>query len=51
MRGLAIVIDIGPLRSQDRAAWEVLACGYKRFYVRAPITAASGAVSRDRQLC
>lgn len=26
------MIDIGPLRSEDRAAWEVLARGYKRFY-------------------
>ncbi|NUW40486.1 GNAT family N-acetyltransferase [Nonomuraea rhodomycinica] len=26
------VIEIGPLRSQDRAAWEVLARGYKAFY-------------------
>jgi GNAT superfamily N-acetyltransferase len=27
-----IVIDIGPLRPEDRAAWEVLARGYKTFY-------------------
>jgi GNAT superfamily N-acetyltransferase len=26
------VIDVGPLRSEDRAAWEVLARGYKTFY-------------------
>ncbi|NUW36894.1 GNAT family N-acetyltransferase [Nonomuraea sp. SMC257] len=26
------VIEIGPLRPQDRAAWEVLARGYKTFY-------------------
>jgi GNAT superfamily N-acetyltransferase len=26
------VIDIGPLRPEDRAAWEVLARGYKAFY-------------------
>jgi GNAT superfamily N-acetyltransferase len=26
------VIDIGPLRQEDRAAWEVLARGYKAFY-------------------
>jgi hypothetical protein len=25
------VIDIGPLRTEDRAAWEVLARGYKAF--------------------
>ncbi|WP_315987392.1 GNAT family N-acetyltransferase [Actinomadura sp. HBU206391] len=32
VRGWATVIDIGPLRSGDRAAWEVLARGYKTFY-------------------
>lgn len=26
------MIDIGPLRPEDRAAWEVLARGYKMFY-------------------
>ncbi|MEU8246107.1 GNAT family N-acetyltransferase [Nonomuraea sp. NPDC048916] len=26
------VIDIGPLRPEDRAAWEALARGYKAFY-------------------
>ncbi|WP_433477438.1 N-acetyltransferase family protein [Spirillospora sp. CA-142024] len=26
------MIDIGPLRPEDRAAWEVLARGYKAFY-------------------
>jgi ribosomal protein S18 acetylase RimI-like enzyme len=26
------VIDIGPLRPEDRATWEVLARGYKTFY-------------------
>jgi GNAT superfamily N-acetyltransferase len=26
------VIDIGPFRPEDRAAWEVLARGYKTFY-------------------
>ncbi len=26
------MIDIGPLLPEDRAAWEVLARGYKRFY-------------------
>ena len=26
------MIDIGPLRPQDRACWEVLARGYKAFY-------------------
>lgn len=26
------MIDIGPLRAEDRAAWEVLARGYKSFY-------------------
>jgi GNAT superfamily N-acetyltransferase len=29
---MTVVIDIGPLRPADRAAWEVLARGYKRFY-------------------
>ena len=26
------MIDIGPLRPGDRAAWELLARGYKAFY-------------------
>jgi hypothetical protein len=26
------VIDIRPLRAEDRAAWEILARGYKDFY-------------------
>jgi hypothetical protein len=26
------MIEIGPLRPEDRAAWEVLARGYKAFY-------------------
>src|SRR5258705_226557 len=26
------MIEIGPLRPGDRAAWDVLACGYKAFY-------------------
>jgi GNAT superfamily N-acetyltransferase len=26
------MIEIGPLRPEDRAAWEGLACGYKAFY-------------------
>jgi len=26
------MIEIGPLRREDRAAWEVLARGYKAFY-------------------
>jgi GNAT superfamily N-acetyltransferase len=30
------VIDIGPFRTQDRDAWEVLARGYKTFY-RTPV--------------
>ncbi len=30
------MIDIGPLRPDDRAAWEVLARGYKTFY-RTPV--------------
>jgi GNAT superfamily N-acetyltransferase len=29
---MAAVINIGPLRPRDRAAWEVLARGYKSFY-------------------
>ena len=29
---MTTVIDIGPLRPGDRAAWEVLARGYKKFY-------------------
>jgi hypothetical protein len=46
------MIEIGPLRPGDRAAWEVLARGYKAFYrvgagrsVRADLAAAGG---RDR---
>lgn len=26
------MIDVGPLRPEDRAAWEILARGYKTFY-------------------
>jgi len=34
---VSVAIDVAPLRAEDRAAWEVLARGYKAFY-RSPTT-------------
>ena len=34
---MSVAIDVAPLRAEDRAAWEVLARGYKAFY-RSPTT-------------
>jgi len=46
---MSIAIDIAPLRPEDRAAWEVLARGYKEFY-RSPTAEAEYAVAWKRLL-
>src|SRR6266446_5296063 len=40
------MIEIGPLRPGDRAAWEVLARGYKTFYQESERTGSTGTPRR-----
>lgn len=44
-----MLISIGPLRPEDRAAWEVLARGYKEFYAT-PTTDAEYTIAWNRLL-
>jgi GNAT superfamily N-acetyltransferase len=46
---VSAAIDVAPLRAEDRAAWEVLARGYKEFY-RTPTAAAEYAAAWKRLL-